>query len=146
MVRDVLTVEVLVGRKVGYPQGCFRLPTGGLLQGEPVEMAAHRELAEELGLAALELTHVAHIVYGHPGTPDFETFVILVAADLPSSGFQPSEELEQVQRLRVPELHLVAERLAALPAAPHRGTTWAEWGAFRAIAHRVTVDVLHVAP
>lgn len=82
------------------------------VDGEPVEAAAHRELAEEVGLRAGRLVKLAEF-YNSPGFTDEHSFLFL-ATDL--TPCDPSAQ-------GVEEVHMTVERVALddVPALVGRG-------------------------
>jgi 8-oxo-dGTP pyrophosphatase MutT (NUDIX family) len=54
---------LLTAIKTFYPRGCYRLLTGGVEHGEPIERALWREVAEETGLAVATTRFLAVIEY-----------------------------------------------------------------------------------
>lgn len=130
--------QVLLHTKAHYPENIYRLPTGGIHQGEAVEDAARREAYEEIGfhpqtLRLLGLLENVFVVedkrvpypsfvfqteeYTHPPEP--------TDPDEPISGFMQADVLE---------LRVAAQFLVSLPGQ------WREWGQFRAASHRWLAD------
>lgn len=126
-----------------YPPGVYRLPSGGIHEGESVESAAFREAFEEMGFKpdlALFLGLIENIfeVGGESSvypTYIFETSLLtgaphVVDLDEPISGFR---------LIDISELAQVSDQLNALP--PH----WQPWGHFRAASHALVLEALKEA-
>lgn len=125
---------VILQTKEFYPNGVFRLPTGGVKAGEDLVSAVGRELMEETGLPA-RIRRFAGILryhfrrHGEPMTR--ESYVFLLEAG--AGELRPQDEAEEIAGFReVPseELKRVAAQLDGLPGE------WATWGRFRALVHR----------
>jgi 8-oxo-dGTP pyrophosphatase MutT (NUDIX family) len=144
---------VLLHIKTFYPPGAFRLPTGGIHQGESVWDTLGREIFEEtgltvgtgdgqvevqrfLGVLAYDLQHrsLGRIV-------PFATYHFLVRmpagaqlapqdADESIGGWlwRPASELWQVA--------------AELERVHERSTGWGDWGRYRALSHRFVAHSL----
>ncbi|MCS7068896.1 MAG: NUDIX hydrolase [Meiothermus sp.] len=127
-----------------YPAGVYRLPTGGILPGESVLEALERESWEETGQTAQVLRYLAHITYLHNEGRLFHSYVFLLA----SGGHpKPQDHLEQIsdfQEVAATGLLAIAEKLEGLPPdfSPELKATWADWGQFRAVVHRVAAQTL----
>jgi 8-oxo-dGTP pyrophosphatase MutT (NUDIX family) len=160
--------RLLTASKTYYPQGVFRLLTGGVGHGEPIERALLREVYEETGLDVAVRRFLALVEYHldggwglprrpptpipqppTPGLYHFATFAFLL------------DEVGGVLEVRDPEERVAAFReadVAELPALadmlervgdefdPEIGGSWADWGRFRAVAHRVVYQALAHAP
>ncbi|NTU86389.1 MAG: NUDIX hydrolase, partial [Chloroflexales bacterium] len=74
--------RLLTARKEYYPPEAFRLLTGGVAHGEPIEAALLREVAEETSLEVAVRRFLAVIGYRAPQTPAgtfaFYTFAFLL--------------------------------------------------------------------
>lgn len=133
--------SVLLHRKGWYERGVYRLPTGGIDPGEPVEEALFRELKEETGLRA-DQTRFLGILrclleFGPQSLP-FTSYVFHFPhphgqLDLPKGG----EDITDFHEAPIDELSRVAERLRQTPAPRTR------WGFWRAVAHDFVHEVLH---
>lgn len=81
----------------------LEIPAGKLDRDEPPEDCARRELAEEVGMRAGELTKLAEF-YNSPGFSD-EYFHLYLARDLtPEHGEAEPDEFLEVERFRLDEL------------------------------------------
>jgi len=135
---------LLATSKPFYPQGSYRLPTRSIEPGETVMDALERGARDEFGLEAHILRYLAHITYLHNEGRLFHSYVFLLRADdslNPSPRGEPSRRLHQVSGS---DLVAAASALEQLPADFSRelGSTWADWGRFRAVAHRVAAQAL----
>jgi 8-oxo-dGTP diphosphatase len=132
--------SVLLHTKAFYPEGAFRLPTGGIHPGETVLDAVAREALEETGLPLPVEAFIGLLRYEIADGPDvlpFATWLFRLAA--PDADLCPQDVSEQITDLRwvaPAELPRVARALRALPPA------WAAWGAFRAPAHVLAARAL----
>lgn len=130
----------LLHTKAFYPQGVYRLLSGGIKPGEDVVAAAQREAYEETGLPARVERFVGilrqHMV--HQGDSfTFTSYLFLLCQDGGSPGVcDDDEEISGYQEVLAEELEGVAEALEAL------SPDWADWGRFRAVAHRLAAHVL----
>lgn len=137
---------ILLYSKTFYPEGMYRLPTGGVHDGERVLDTLVREIFEETGLRVgvgegqpyierclgvlnYELRHATL------GAISFATYHFLVripfyAEIMPQD---PEESICSWQWRPATELHLVADKLMMT----HRiSREWADWGRYRALSHR----------
>jgi membrane protease YdiL (CAAX protease family)/ADP-ribose pyrophosphatase YjhB (NUDIX family) len=132
--------KLILHAKDFYPEGVYRVPTGGIEWGEDVVTAVHREAREETGLTvAIErCLGVLEYEFHYRGeTLPFVSYVFL----LRENGGQlcPQDKGERITSLReVPptELEAVARNLRAIEA------DWSDWGHYRAIAHSFATDCL----
>jgi 8-oxo-dGTP pyrophosphatase MutT (NUDIX family) len=144
---------VLFHIKRFYPTGAFRLPTGGIHQGESVMATLAREIQEEtgqvvgdapgqvqiercLGVVVYEL---AHRSLGH--SVAFATYHFL--ARMPADGIlAPQDPEEQIAAWdwRPPtQIRACAEYLEQVGRST---PAWADWGRFRALSHRFVAQAL----
>jgi ADP-ribose pyrophosphatase YjhB (NUDIX family) len=134
--------RVVLQTKRFYPEGVFRLPTGGVREGERLLEAVRRELREETGLEASpeRFLGVLHYRFRRGGRAmERASYVFLVRGG--AAPLAPQDEGEGISAFRdVPlsELPSVARSLESLPG------DWAVWGAFRALAHRFVAEVVGV--
>jgi ADP-ribose pyrophosphatase YjhB (NUDIX family) len=141
--------KLLVAIKTFYPRGAYRLPTGGIHHGERILDAAIRETHEETGLETEVRRFLATISYRGRSTPTepplFHTFAFLLDELGGTLGaIDTSERIEDWREMSVAELRdqaVVLEHIATEGTAGIGGS-WADWGRFRAVAHRAVADAL----
>lgn len=140
--------RVLLSIKTFYPRGAYRLPTGGIHDGEPVYDALMRETHEETGLETAVERFLARISYRPKpagAAPLFHTFAFLLKETAGTLGaLDLSEQLEDWREIEVSELPAVANTLDDLRTTSTHdiGGDWRAWGKFRAVVHRVVYDAL----
>lgn len=138
---------VLLHIKTIYPENAYRLPTGGIQQGESVLDTLTREIYEEtglivgdqpnqvqvqrfLGITSYEMYHVEEA-----RTHRFATYHFLVQKPI-DAVLDPQDEEEMLldwRWVKPSQLHEVADVLAKVG---DRADYWADWGKFRAISQR----------
>lgn len=143
---------VLLHIKTFYPDGAYRLPTGGIHIGEAVTETLAREIFEEtgltvgdadgtvrveqfLGVLAYDLRHQAL------GAVPFATyhFLVRMPPDALLSPQDPDESIGGWQWRPARELFAVADMLDSVH---QHWTQWADWGHFRALSHRFVAERL----
>jgi 8-oxo-dGTP pyrophosphatase MutT (NUDIX family) len=145
---------VLLHIKTFYPEGAYRLPTGGIQVGEGVMATLTREIYEETGLTVGQgednvqverLLGILHYDLHHrqAGEVRFATYHFLVRMP-PGAELNPQDEDESIGgwQWRSPaELDAVAEGLEQV----HLHTeVWGDWGHFRALSHRFVAEMLRM--
>jgi 8-oxo-dGTP diphosphatase len=134
--------NVILHTKEFYPEGIYRVPTGGIEWGEDVVTAVHREAREETGLTvAIErCLGVLEYEFRYRGeTLPFVSYVFLLREN--GGQLHPQDKGERITSFReVPltELGVVAKNLRATEA------DWRDWGHYRAIAHSFAAKVLGI--
>lgn len=138
---------VLLHRKTYYPQGAWRLPTGGIQQGESVLDTLAREIEEEtsfqiekgpnpvrieafLGVVSYDLFHRSQ-----QRTHTFATWHFLVSAPPHAEpvALDPEEDLDGWDWRPVTEMGAVADELERITTPDPQ---WHHWGRYRALSHR----------
>jgi ADP-ribose pyrophosphatase YjhB (NUDIX family) len=134
--------------KTFYPEGAYRLLTGGINHGEPVFTALLRETQEETGLQ-VEVRRFLAIASYHitssGDTPVFYTFAFLL--DEVGGTLGAIDEDEQVgafREIEPAELPTLAQHLEQLGSqySEKIAGNWGDWGQFRAAIHRLVWDAL----
>jgi ADP-ribose pyrophosphatase YjhB (NUDIX family) len=124
---------ILLQTKAFYPAGTFRLPTGGIKEGEDVEHALLREVHEESNLDVEIERLVAVVDHAAPQkkTP-FRSYMFLlreVGGTLKVN--DPDEQISGWDERDVAGLASAARDLRNLEG------TWRRWGQFRAVVLEV---------
>ncbi len=132
--------QTLLHTKRFYPQGIYRLPSGGVHPDESVVSGVIRETKEETGLNVTVDRFLGTIEYEfrHAGRQlVFVSYVFLIRANNDRPAVQdPKEQITGFRYVALQEIRAVAAQLRALPPE------WADWGSFRAPPHDVVADVL----
>lgn len=141
--------KVLVAIKTFYPRGAYRLPTGGIHHGETIHDALLRETHEETGLETVVRRFLATISYRGRSTPTaaplFHTFAFLLDELGGTLGaLDKGERIEAWREMAPAELRDQATALERIATEGTEGIggSWADWGRFRAVAHRAVADAL----
>lgn len=141
--------KLLVAIKTFYPRGAYRLPTGGIHHGELVHEALLRETREETGLDTYVRRFLATIAYRARSSPTaaplFHTFAFLIDELGGTLGtLDTDEQVEDWREMTPAELRIQADVLEGLTTEGKKsiGGSWADWGRFRAVAHRAVADAL----
>ncbi len=125
---------ILLQTKAFYPPATFRLPTGGIKDGEDVEHALLREVHEESNLT-VDVDRVVAVIEhtGPDGRAAFRSYLFLVretGGELKVN--DPDEQISGWEERDVAGLREASAQLRRLEG------TWQRWGHFRAM----TLDVL----
>ena len=147
---------VLLHRKRFYPTEAYRLPTGGIHEGESVMETLAREIQEETGLTVGDRADQVQVqrflgllAYAMPHrsagrTFTFATYHFLVK--MPAGGvLDPQDPEEQIAGWAwrpAAALDATADILEHIGDAGSAWETWADWGRFRALSHRFTARAL----
>lgn len=143
---------VLLHIKRFYPEGAYRLPTGGIHVGEAVIETLGREIFEEtgltvgdgpgqvavqrcLGVLAYDLQHATL------GPVSFATYHFLVRMP-PDGVLDPQDEDEAIAGWQWRPAGELLDVAATLDAVPQHAPVWADWGRYRALSHRFVAECL----
>lgn len=143
---------VLLHIKTFYPEGAYRLPTGGIHIGETVLDTLTREIFEETGLSVGEGIRDVHVErllgvlsydlhHAALGEAPFATyhFLVRMPPEAVLSPQDPDESIGGWQWRPARELSAVAETLENVSLYSMQ---WADWGRFRALSHRFVAERL----
>jgi membrane protease YdiL (CAAX protease family)/8-oxo-dGTP pyrophosphatase MutT (NUDIX family) len=131
--------RLLLHTKTFYPDGTYRLPSGGIQQAEPVLVAVRREMAEETGLSASEVRPLGLLTYTLRlgwKRAFFHSWVIQADVEGEPTVTDVDERIEGFRWVEPEELRQMASELRALPG------DWNSWGRFRAAVHDAAVNWL----
>lgn len=133
--------------KTFYPTGAYRLPTGGIHQGEKVMETLVREIAEETSLrvgpgsdqvqvqSCLGVLHYSmqHRTLGQ--TIPFATyhFLVQMPKDATVVTLDPEEHIGGWEWRKAEDLGKTADYLEHVGDS---NAVWGDWGRFRALSHR----------
>jgi NAD+ diphosphatase len=138
--------KLITAIKTFYPQGAFRLLTGGVQHGESRADALMREVAEETGLDVIVRQFLAVIEYWLArGEYSFATFAFLLEETAGTLGARDAnEQIGAFRELAIDELPTLADFLAQLPDEVDEriAGSWRDWGRFRAVVHRVVYEAM----
>lgn len=128
-----------VHSKRNYPTGLYRLPTGGVNWGEPIDAALMREVCEETGLPVTiqRFLGVIEYCFHYEGmTAHFASYVFLLS----STGGTPfptgDEAIASFREILPSQLLHISADLRNLLGSRH------SWGQWRAHAHDLAYDSL----
>ena len=130
----------LVHTKAFYPPGTYRLLSGGIRFGETLLSAVRREVWEETSLEThidcfLAVLH--HTFAWRTDLASFDSYLFLLSEETGSLASQdPGEAITGYREVTLREILALANQLESLSGR------WHEWGCFRAVAHRVLVEIV----
>jgi ADP-ribose pyrophosphatase YjhB (NUDIX family) len=129
---------ILLQTKAFYPAGTYRLPTGGIKEGEDVEHALLREVHEESNLD-VEIERLVAVI-DHAvldGKTPFRSYMFLLRETGGTLKVNdPDEQISGWDERDVAGLTRAAAELRNLDG------TWRRWGQFRAVALDVLVGAV----
>jgi membrane protease YdiL (CAAX protease family)/8-oxo-dGTP pyrophosphatase MutT (NUDIX family) len=128
--------KFLLHTKTFYPPEAYRLPSGGIKQGETVMEAARREAAEEAGLPLSDGRPLGLVTYTfRNGRKRFFFHSWVVVAEVEG---EPTvvDKHERIEGFRWVGPEGVWQAGAALRSVP---SEWENWGHFRALAHEAAL-------
>jgi NAD+ diphosphatase len=130
----------IVHTKAFYPQGTYRLLSGGIKPGEDLVAAVERETWEETGLEvhiARFLGILHHEFAEQESCLPFTSYVFEVVEEKGDLHVNdPHEAITGYREVALADLISLAKQLETLPPA------WNDWGRFRAAPHRFAVEAL----
>jgi len=132
--------KVIVVTCEEYPQGIFRIPTGGIGYGEDIIKAAYREAEEELGLKT-EITAFAGVIkYSITHEDEVIRFYSYIFIMKETGGRllldATDDEVSEVREVGVAGLKEVVDRLKTLEGR------WKDWGRLRYESSNAVLEYL----
>jgi 8-oxo-dGTP pyrophosphatase MutT (NUDIX family) len=132
--------RVLLHTKSFYPDGAFRLLTGGIKYGEPVLEALERETFEETGfkIISARLLSISFFEFlNKKKSVPFVSYIFLIASDRSNPEIQDvHERISGFRWVPLEQLEDTANLLQKLSGK------WKDWGIFRAIPHEIAAEKL----
>lgn len=132
--------KVLVNSKSFYPEGIFRLPSGGIHPGESPEEAFTRETLEETSLPAVIESKIAKITYrcvcGEESVEITSHIFLGSLTTQPPHPIDTDEQISAYKEVCISELKEIADQLT------HLTGKWQGFGRFRAVAHIIVAQYL----
>lgn len=127
-----------------YPEGIYRIPTGGIGHEEDILEAVHREAKEELGLDTeiIGFDGVLKIKFQHKNeSVMFYSYLFIVR----ETGGRllldaTDDEISQVEEADINGLIQAAEKLKSIQGS------WHDWGLFRYETTHASIEYLQVHP
>ena len=145
-----LTGNVLVGAKADFlPPGITRLLGGGVAEGEPVEIAAIREVEEETGIA-LTSSQLVPLFTLQTAAKDTnnglffnETHVFFAAVG--DATYVPSDDVSEIVPLNVTQLYELGEQYERLQdhlwhRREDKEFRWSDYGKMYGLIHKKTAE------
>jgi len=132
--------NLILHTKDFYPEGAFRVPSGGIRENESLLHAVYREAFEETGLQVVVERFLAVVQFNFRwqehllSLPSYLFFLRELGGKLEAQ--DTTERIAAFAEIAPTELESVARRLENVPPA------WRDWGLFRAIPHRLAAELL----
>ncbi len=131
--------RVLLHHKAFYAPSAYRLLSGGIRYGEPARAGAERELAEETGLTVPLVRFAGVVEYDFHSGDDhvsLASYLFLTGeTGEPPHVMDAGEAITDFWEADWNDLAQTALALEQMPAE------WSEWGRFRAVPHRMLLEL-----
>ncbi len=123
-----------------YPEGIFRIPTGGIGHREDISGAVYREVKEELGLDVeiVEFAGVIKIRFEHEGDR-FMFYSYLFLLEEKGGRLLLDASDDEVSEVREVDTEGLAEIVEALAGIKGK---WSDWGRFRYVTSNAVLKML----
>lgn len=123
-----------------YPEGVFRIPTGGIGKNEDIVDAVFRETKEELGLETeiVSFAGVLKIRLEHGDDSVMFYSYIFIMRETGGSLLKDAsdDEISEVKEVDLKELESIVDKLKNIKGR------WSDWGRFRYESSKAVLDYL----
>jgi 8-oxo-dGTP pyrophosphatase MutT (NUDIX family) len=123
-----------------YPEGIFRIPTGGIGYGEDIVDAVIRETKEELGLEVEILRFIGvikiHFKYENESVMFYSYLFLLKETGGKLLEDASDDEVSEVREVDNNGLQALVNRLASIQGK------WSDWGKFRFVTSNAILEYL----
>lgn len=123
-----------------YPEGIYRIPTGGIGHDEDIVEAVHREVMEELGLtvAIQEFCGVLRIKFVHEGQSVMFYSYVFILRETGGALLEDAsdDEVSEVREVGLDELDSIVNELGNIQGK------WKDWGKFRYVTSGAVLEFL----
>lgn len=136
--------KYLLIRKEFYPEGIYRLPGGGIDDGETPEEALHREVMEEFNREVSSLEYLGKYTYK---LSDSETTIVFTShcflVEVPKEvDLKEDEEHAGYKWIGLDEFPKYIKLIKTIPPHEEGLKDWSAWGKFRALAFEFVESAL----
>lgn len=123
-----------------YPEGIFRIPTGGIGHSENIEEAVYREVKEELGLDT-QITHFAGVLklkFAHEDQSFMFYSYMFVLKETGGTLLADAsdDEISEIKEVDLDGLEQICDGLIKIEG------DWSDWGKFRYESCRAVLEYL----
>lgn len=123
-----------------YPEGIFRIPTGGIGHEEDIIGAVHREVMEELGLTVeiRRFCGVMRIRFVHASQSVMFYSYVFILAETGGRLLEDAsdDEVSAISEIGLDELEKIVDELGNIQGK------WKDWGKFRHVTSGAVLDFL----
>ncbi len=130
--------KLILITKAFYPEGTYRLPSGGIEAGESIEDALHREVYEETSLEVEVIEYVAIVKYTAETFPHQFTSHVFLLKEI-GGNLACVDQEEQISGYKEIDFEELADVITQLENIEGE---LSEWGLFRAIPHKAVLSAL----
>ncbi|MEP7166509.1 MAG: NUDIX hydrolase [Candidatus Woesebacteria bacterium] len=135
--------KYVLGSKEVYPKDIYRLAGGGVDQGEDPQIAAARELKEELGIdrspGEMEPKATITIAVTSPEkTQEFQIFLFETKLRT-TEKIVPADDIQGVVHLSTDEMKTLIDRFSHLSDA--RDFSWSDYGKLYGRVHEIVLEL-----
>lgn len=142
--------KILLQTKSFYPNGVYRIFSGGLKKNETPKGAFDRELKEETDVVAINKQFLGKIIFRikhSKGVKNYRVYVFLVKSKSNVvKNLHGDKYATKFRQVKISELPQIAKKLEMLQKGPKSSmypvSNWNEWGKFRSKQHSIVYKLL----